>query len=419
MDDFDNPPADENPLDSSRRSSHIDQIKIKTKVSGIEQRAASTTLSDYKNNRTVTSDDRNKYKSKASKLVTHFEKNIIRKKIHSFWFNRQIPTFSNVLTVVNEDIYLPTFKRSSFQKVLNDLNFVYANKSRNSALLETNEIVVWRRSYLNKIRHYRQQNKPIYYLGETWIDLDITLSKSQVDQLCDKKLLEEDKRHIVFHIGSSDGFVPGALMHFESKTDISNCCDEINGDTFYEWFVKTVPLLKPNAVIVMDNASYRSMKKYPIPEMSWNKQHIIQWLENKGVVIDRPMVKAQLMETVKPLLPQYDKYVIDEFAKENNIVVLRLPPYHCELNPIGYAWSLVKHYVKINNTNFDINEALQLLTICVDQLSAEMWTSFIGNAMEEENKYWTFDLITDELLEKQPDHGVVKLETSDTSTDSD
>ncbi|CAI6369680.1 unnamed protein product [Macrosiphum euphorbiae] len=26
----------------------------------------------------------------------------------------------------------------------------------------------------------------------------------------------------------------------------------MNGDTFYEWFVKTLPLLKPNAIIVMD-----------------------------------------------------------------------------------------------------------------------------------------------------------------------
>lgn len=37
----------------------------------------------------------------------------------------------------------------------------------------------------------------------------------------------------------------------------------MNGSTFFEWFVKILPLLKDNAVIVMDNASYHSVKKDP------------------------------------------------------------------------------------------------------------------------------------------------------------
>ncbi|CAI6358942.1 unnamed protein product [Macrosiphum euphorbiae] len=76
------------------------------------------------------------------------------------------------------------------------------------------------------------------------------------------------KRLIVLHIGSTDGFVPGGLLCFESKTNSTDYHDEMNGDTFYEWFVRILPLLKENAVIVM----YHSVKKCKIPTMSWKKK---------------------------------------------------------------------------------------------------------------------------------------------------
>lgn len=77
--------------------------------------------------------------------------------------------------------------------------------------------------------------------------------------------------------------------------------DEMNGDTFYEWFVKTLPLLKENAIIVMDNASYHSIKKHRIPVKSWRKQAIIDWLETKGVIVEHPTVKNDLMEKVNKI----------------------------------------------------------------------------------------------------------------------
>jgi len=65
----------------------------------------------------------------------------------------------------------------------------------------------------------------------------------------------------------------------------------MNGDTFYEWFVKTLLFVKENAIIVMDNASYHSVKKHKIPVVSWKKQAIINWLESKGEIVTHPTVK--------------------------------------------------------------------------------------------------------------------------------
>ena len=46
------------------------------------------------------------------------------------------------------------------------------------------------------------------------------------------------------------------------------------------------------------------------------------------------------------------KYAVDEMAKAAGHEVVRLPLYHCELNPIELAWSQVKRYIKENNQLF-------------------------------------------------------------------
>jgi len=69
------------------------------------------------------------------------------------------------------------------------------------------------------------------------------------------------KRLIVVHIGSSDGFVAGGLLVFESKKNTSDYHDEMNGNSFYDWFSSILPLLKENVVVVMDNTPYHSVNK--------------------------------------------------------------------------------------------------------------------------------------------------------------
>jgi len=75
----------------------------------------------------------------------------------------------------------------------------------------------------------------------------------------------------------------------------------MNGNTFNEWFVNILPSLKKNAVVVMDNTPYHSVKTNTIPNMSWNKQKIIEWLENKGNIVkdSDKLVKSQLMDEVE------------------------------------------------------------------------------------------------------------------------
>ncbi|KAL4101220.1 hypothetical protein QTP88_021240 [Uroleucon formosanum] len=274
-----------------------DLIVAISRTTGIGQRTIQTTLGEYKKEGTVSSPNK-----------------------------RKVPTVPKMLIAINEDDSLPNLKRMYFQLILKDLQFEYVKKNRNSALLEREDLISLRRNYLLKIKHYRAQNRPIYYLDETWVNAGETHSRTWVDTTVastrdahlrglttgQKAPSGKGKRLIVLHIGSSDDFVPGGLLCFESKTNSAYYHDEMNGDTFYEWFVKTLPLLKPNAIIVMDNASYHSVKKQKIPVRSWKKQAIIDWLESKDVIVTYPIVKNDLMKKVYKIKKHHDTYVIDE-----------------------------------------------------------------------------------------------------------
>lgn len=90
--------------------------------------------------------------------------------MHEFWFQKQLPTLDKILKAVNEDPDLNTYKRSTLHSLLRDLNFVYVKRGRNSALIERDDIVLWRTKYIEDLRKYREQRRTIYYLDETSVN---------------------------------------------------------------------------------------------------------------------------------------------------------------------------------------------------------------------------------------------------------
>ncbi|CAI6360103.1 unnamed protein product [Macrosiphum euphorbiae] len=112
----------------------------------------------------------------------------------------------------------------------------------------------------------------------------------------------------------------------------------------------------------------------------------------------------ELLEVVKKIKPLYNKYVIDEMVKANNKIVLRLPPYHCELNPIELAWAAVKRYVRDNNKTFKLPDIKKLLEEGVNKIDGDMWKNFIRHVKKEEEKAWELDNVVDDVMtaENQP-----------------
>lgn len=81
-----------------------------------------------------------------------------------------------------------------------------------------------------------------------------------------------------------------------------------------EWIEGILPHLKPNSVIVMDNASYHSVKLDKAPTSNTKNADIIKWLEDKGEVVDRSMVIPRLLHIVKRLKPLHTM-VLTSFLK--------------------------------------------------------------------------------------------------------
>lgn len=136
---------------------------------------------------------------------------------------------------------------------------------------------------------------PIYYLDETWVNAGDCVDKLWVDKSIKSKHdaftrglttgatnpTGKGQRLIVLHIGSHRGFLEGGLLCLLSKKNSSDYHDEMNGHNVHEWFESIIPRLEPNSVIVMDNASYHSVRTEKIPTTSSKKRNFVM------VIIER------------------------------------------------------------------------------------------------------------------------------------
>ena len=70
------------------------------------------------------------------------------------------------------------------------------------------------------------------------------------------------------------------------------------------------------------------------PSNSWRKDRLKKWLEAKDVDFPPKALKPELWALAKAKAAEEPKYRVDDIIKEAGHTPLRLPPYHCDLNPI-------------------------------------------------------------------------------------
>ena len=88
-------------------------------------------------------------------------------------------------------------------------------------------------------------------------------------------------------------------------------------------------------------------------------------------------------------------------AKAAGHEVVRLPPYHCELNPIELAWSQVKRFIKENNMLFTLTAVKELTYKGFEQVVLAQWKKLINHVQREfEDKYWTDDGLQEEIVDE-------------------
>jgi hypothetical protein len=94
--------------------------------------------------------------------------------------------------------------------------------------------------------------------------------------------------------------------------------------------------------------------------------------------------------------------------------VLRLPPYHCELNPIELIWGDLKGFVGLGNSTFKGEDVKALIKKGFAQIDSAKWLhacEHVKNSIEQ--KFWKSDAIQEEI-----EKIIINLD-SDSDSDSD
>uniref|UniRef100_A0A1B6M0C1 Tc1-like transposase DDE domain-containing protein n=1 Tax=Graphocephala atropunctata TaxID=36148 RepID=A0A1B6M0C1_9HEMI len=105
---------------------------------------------------------------------------------------------------------------------------------------------------------------------------------------------------------------------------------------------KLFPNLKNNSVLVIDNAPCHNVQLNPAPTSSSLKKDKIKWLTDKNISHSSVMLKPELYNIIKTNKLSIKSYKI---LQEASNLILRLPPYHLNLNPIELIWATVKEYI--------------------------------------------------------------------------
>lgn len=397
----------------------VDNIVLKTaSACGVSENTVYRIIREKKVTKTIKSPVRKRVRLSTIDKLDILDICAIRDKVHSLYLNNDYPTLDKIMTLCEADEDISNFKRTTLHKILPEIGFHFNKRHSRSILVEREDIILWRRKYLRQMKKYREENKTIYFLDETWVSSGHVKINKNNNHTLQKSLSTglraptgKGKGLIILHIGSNKGFVKDGLLVLESNS--AKDYNEIDAECFLEWFKNIIPQLEPESVVVMNNAPYHSMKVEKIPTTAWNKQQIIDWLQSKGISVEKSYLKKELLCEVDSVAPQYNKCLVDKTAKENDIKILRLPPYHWKLNPFNLVWALVKKNILVHNSTFKINDIKELLYNAIMLIDADRWKECCDYVILEENNLWNLDDVM-ELAEENSFEMDTNADASDT-----
>lgn len=352
------------------------------------------------------------YKSSRRVKYDELVRSAIRRKVHLFFLRNIPPTIQSVLNDVNEDQTLPNFKTTTFFRLINDIGFRFEKRENKALLVERSDIIAMRHNYLRKIRNFRKEGRKIVYLDETWVNVGHTVSKAWRDTSIKtpkqaaleglstglKAPTARGPRFVIVHAGGDHGFVPNAKLVFLAKKKSADYHDEMSSDRFEEWFkTQLIPNVEEGTVIAMDNASYHSRKQEKIPTSSSTKAEMHSWLTSKGIEYPDKSLKVELLQIINTVRQKYTRYEVDEVGKVNNVTVCRLPPYHCELNPIEMVWSQLKRHVATHNVDFKASKMQELINSAFESISSKDWENYCRHVQKVEDEMWRADELQDDI----------------------
>ena len=296
--------------------------------------------------------------------IDDFDRCVVRRTVHEFYSReKEAPTVEKVRLKLQERIGYNGSERS-LRDILKSIGFRWGRTPDNrSVVAERNEIREKRIAYLQAISLYRQQNRPIVYMDESYILSTHVAKRTWCDDSNEglHAPISKGQRAIIIHAGGEMGFIPNALVIWKAGTVSGDNHDQMNSSNYFKWVKeKLIPNLPPNSVLVIDNAPYHSIEINKAPSSNAKKADIMRWLQESRIPFSTDMLKPQLIKLVHLHKARLRRYKIDEELNNYGHSVLRLPPYHPDLNAIEMIWAEVKGDVAKKNVTFRMAEVMKL-----------------------------------------------------------
>ena len=138
-----------------------------------------------------------------------------------------------------------------------------------------------------------------------------------------------------------------------------------------------------------------------------------KWLSENNVSFSPDQLRSELWILCKRHRVEKTSKIVEEIAKKYGHEVLRLPPYHCELNAIELIWGDEKNYVARENKSMTIEGVEKLFRKRRDEINKEICQNYIQHVRSVEDRYWEMDRIIDQKMDK------LLFSVSDSDVESD
>lgn len=336
--------------------------------------------------------------------IDNFDQGVIKRCVHNFHLiNKELPTIHKLKQKLQDDINYQGSEKS-LRRIMKNLGFGWKKTENNrKILIETSNIRYQRIEFLRKINKYREEGRPVIYTDESYVDSSHTNPKAWTDGTSKglKQPISKGQRVVIVHAGSEAGFIPNALLTFKAGTKSGDYHDNMNYQNYEKWLrTQLMPNLPPNSVVVVDNASYHNKQWDLAPTSNARKADMQAWLSEKGIGFNENLLKPQLYYLIKTNKDKFKTFSIDKILEEQNHSILRLPPYHPDLNPIEMAWSTIKQYVGSKNVKWNINRVIELVKEKVALMHADEWQALCNKVKNIEEQYAKSDHVVDMMTEQ-------------------
>ena len=163
---------------------------------------------------------------------------------------------------------------------------------------------------------------------------------------------------------------------------------------------KLIPNLESKSVIVVDNASYHNVQLNRHPTSNARKGEMLFWVDKRDIRYSSDMANAELYDLIKMHKPQYGTFAIDCLLADHGHPVLRLPPYHPDLNPIEKIWGIVKTRTAATNVNVKLRDVPQLAEQNFAAVTVEEWAAACRHVKAVEEEHMSREHEMDSVMER-------------------